>query len=435
MSEYTVGVHEWHNHTTINPIGLISTAVLGAVLVLSPRRYSIVPMLILACFIPSAQRLVIAGADFDLLRILVVFGWFRIAVRGETRGFVWNSLDTMVGAWMLSGTLIYTISYGTPSAFINRCGWMFDGFGMYFFFRCVLREWRDIQVLIYTFILLSIPVAVAFCVERATGRNAFSVFGGVPEFTRVREGRLRCQGAYAHEILAGCFWVGVIPWIVSYLVGGAKWLGGIGIVAALVIIVNCASSTPIIGLGFLIVGVLLYKVRRHVKAIRWGFLFVLVFLHLIMEAPVWHLISRVDIVGGSTGHHRYSILNSTINNVSKWWLLGEKNPLRWGNEDMVDITNHYILEALNGGLLTLLCFVILIAIAFGLVGKSLRSLGDSNRYRFAIWSIGVALFAHVCMFFAVSYFGQIIMLWYLTLATIGSLERITSSSMEPSTHS
>ena len=34
----------------------------------------------------------------------------------------------------------------------------------------------------------------------------------------------------------------------------------------------------------------------------------------------------------------------------------------------------------------------------------------------------VALFVHVANFMAVSYFGQIIMVWYMTLAVIASLD-------------
>ena len=39
--------------------------------------------------------------------------------------------------------------------------------------------------------------------EHLTGRNVFSVFGGVPEFTVIREGKLRAQAAFAHAIVAG----------------------------------------------------------------------------------------------------------------------------------------------------------------------------------------------------------------------------------------
>jgi hypothetical protein len=421
MDEYVVGVADWHNTTTIHPLGVFVTLSLGVLLVLTPRHYAIAPMVLLACFIPSAQRLVVMGADFDLLRILVLFAWVRLLVRNEFQGFIWNRLDTMVVAWMFSGIFIYTLAYGTQSAFVNRCGWAFDGFGMYFFFRSMLRDWKDIEFLICALILISFPLAIAFCWERLTGRNMFSIFGGVPETTVVRDGKLRCQGAYSHAILAGCFWVVTMPWMIAQVVNGRKWMGLAGIGAAMVVVVNCSSSTPILALGFMVLGVSLYFARDYLRVIRWGFLLLLVVLHLVMNNPVWHLLARVNVVGGSTGWHRFRIMDATINNFSEWWLLGEKDPMSWGVWEMRDITNQYILEALRGGLLTLTCYIIMIGVAFGLVGKSLRSCGDETSKRVLVWSIGTSLFVHVCIYFSVSYFGQIIMLWYLTLAMIGSL--------------
>ncbi|MEQ1831111.1 MAG: hypothetical protein ABL921_34515 [Pirellula sp.] len=428
MDNSGVGVTAWQNHTTIHPVGLIATLLLGSFLVVGPRRYAIVPMLLMACLIPTAQRLMLMGADFTLLRILVLFAWFRLLIRNEFHGFVWNRLDSLVVAWSVSGTIIYTASYGTQSALVYRCGVMFDTVGMYFFFRCILREWADFEFLIRAFILTSFPVAMAFIVERATGRNIFAVFGGVAPITWVRDGKLRCQGAYSHPILAGCFWVIPIPWIISEVAAGRKYLGVAGVGAALVVVLNCASSTPLLGVGFMILGMLLYFVRAHLRALRWSFLLLLVLLHLSMQKPVWHLLARVDLVGGSTGWHRYKIMDAAINNFSEWWLLGETNPMSWGVWQMRDITNQYIIEALRGGLLTLVCFIAMISVAFGLVGSSLRSCEGLSSRRVLVWSTGAALFSHVCIFFSVSYFGQIEMLWYLTLGMIGSLPGMSYGS-------
>ena len=46
-----------------------------------------------------------------------------------------------------------------------------------------------------------------------------AAMGGVPEITVVREGRLRCQGAFAHPILAGCFWAEQLPLIAALSAG------------------------------------------------------------------------------------------------------------------------------------------------------------------------------------------------------------------------
>jgi len=45
-----------------------------------------------------------------------------------------------------------------------------------------------------------------------------------------------------------------------------------------------------------------------------------------------------------------------------------------------------------------------------------------NRAETALrWALGVSLFSQTLMFFAVSYFGQTVLVWYLVLGCIGSL--------------
>jgi len=423
-----VGVRAYHGVTTIHPLGLAIVLILGVMLIMAPRQNAVLPMIILACFVPSAQRIVIISADFDLLRILVLFGWARILLRNEFKGFVWNRMDTLLVAWMMSGTIIMTLNLGTAGALLNRTGWMFDGIGMYFLFRCIFKEWKDLERVATAFILVSFPVAIAFALEWSTGRNAFSMFGGVSPMTGMRDGALRCQGAYSHSILAGCFWAAVVPFMFSRLVGKRKWLALLGIGNALFIIFATTSSTPILSVILSVVGVSFWALRSNMQVVRWSFSGLLVVLHFAMNMPVWHLLARVNVVGSSTGWHRYKIMDVAINNIGDWWLLGEANPMRWGAWEMRDITNQYILEGLRGGLLTLVFFIALLSIAFGFVGRAAKTPGLTVRREFFVWCIGVALFVHVGTFFGVSYFGQIIMLVYLNLAMIGSLPTVVRAA-------
>jgi hypothetical protein len=413
---------DYYNHTLLHPVGLIAVLSLGILLVLLPRSNAIAPMIVLACLIPSAQRLVLLGADFTLLRILILFGWMRLLLRSEYKNLIWNRLDTLVVLWMLSTASMLILRVQDSSVFINQIGWLLDGLGMYFLFRCLLRGWDDLDRVCLVFVMVSFPVGIAFCFERFTGHNLFSVFGGVELITAARDGKLRCQGPYSHPILAGCFWASVTPWMLVTFQRGRKWLASAGVIAAIVIVINCASSTPLLGLCFSALGFFLYFVRQRVRLIRWAFFLSLIFLHLIMNKPVWHLLSRVNVVGGSTGWHRYMIMDATINNFSKWWLMGDSNPMSWGVWEMRDVTNQYIVTAVNGGLLSLVLFVAALTAAFSMVGKALTRLDTLSLRGFTVWCVGVSLFVHVCTFFAVTYFGQIIMLTYLTLALCGSLQ-------------
>lgn len=413
---------EWANQTTLHPLGLILVLTCGFALLALPRRYALWPIIVVACLVAPAQRLVVAGLDFNLLRILVLFTWARIIIRGETAGFVWKPLDTVLLLWAIVSILTYTLLIGSTGAFINRTGMAFDAVGMYFAFRCLLRTWDDLDRTVLGFIAISVPVAFAFLVEWSAGRNGFSFFGGVPEVTMVREGRLRCQGPFAHPILAGCFWAALLP-----IISARWWMGGgnrvwvvTGLTTSCVIIFTCSSSTPLIASLVALVATGMFYLRHQMRMVRWGLVISLVCLHMIREPPVWHLISRVSTLGGSTGWHRHHLIDQTIKRFEEWWLLGTPTTAHWG-WGLEDVTNQYVLEAVRGGLLTLTLFVSIIVIAFRQVGHLCdKYQRDPVRLR-ASWALGAMLLVHVTSFVAVSYFGQIIMLWYLCIAMIASL--------------
>ena len=158
------------------------------------------------------------------------------------------------------------------------------------------------------------------------------------------------------------------------------------------------------------------------RVVRWSILLTLIALHIVMKAPVWHLVSRISAVGGSTGWHRFYIINQTIINFDDWWFSGcsGSTVASWGIHGG-DATNHYIVEGLNGGFLTMCLFIAVIVIAFRQVGYLWRS-QSHNLYRLALsWALGVSLFVHCVNFVGVFYFGQIYIIWYLLLAVICSL--------------
>ena len=127
-------------------------------------------------------------------------------MRREISGYRWINMDTVIVLWVAASMLAYIFFYGTMPAFIVKLGYSFDTFGGYFLFRILINDWDDFYRELRAFIIISIPVAICFAIEHRTGRNLFATLGGVREFTAVRDGRLRCQGAFVHPIAAGCFW-------------------------------------------------------------------------------------------------------------------------------------------------------------------------------------------------------------------------------------
>jgi hypothetical protein len=189
---------------------------------------------------------------------------------------------------------------------------------------------------------------------------------------------------------------------------------------SLIIIFCCASSTPVMAVVFSVLGAVLWRYRLHMRTLRWSLLIALVGLHLVMKAPVWHLISRIDLVSGNTGWHRYYLIDQAIHHFSDWWLIGTRTTAHWG-WGLQDVTNQFILEGVRGGALRMGLFVAIIVLCFGCVGRLWRLQNGSVFRSVCAWALGVSLFVHAMNFVAVSYFGQIIVVWYLLLAAIVSL--------------
>lgn len=422
MEETAYFVREYHGMTTIHPLGLTAVIILGLLVLAVPRRYAIWPFIAMACFISQAQRFVVMTLDFDLLRVMVLFGGARLVLWGEFRAIQWKLLDSLVLAWTAVQIAAPVINWTGLDAVINSLGHSFDAVGMYFVFRLLIQDWDDVRSAATGFMVMSLPVALVFAYEALTARNMFAIFGGLPEITAERQGRLRCQGAFAHPILAGCFWAAVLPLVVAMLVRpGRRVLAIASIIAIVVIIIACASSTPVMAMIFVALGSVVFRYRQHMAWLRWGIIAMLIPMALGKEKPIWHLIARVNIVGGSTGWHRYKLIDGAIRHWHEWFLLGStRGTAHWG-QGLFDVTNHYIIQALKGGILLLLLFIAIIIAGFVAVGRLWRMVEHDREQLWIAWALGIALFVHATNFIAVSYFGQIIIIWYMALAMIASL--------------
>ena len=412
--------HDFGGMQNLHGVGLAALGLLIFATLTLPRRWTSLPLVLLLCFVPAGQRFVIGGLDFPFLRLLILTIWLRLIVRQEIRPLVWNRLDRGLLAWGLAGIVTATLYAAKLDVFVNRTGITLNSLAVYFFFRQHVRSMPDLSRVAGQFLACTFAVLGFFVIERLTQRNLFHVMGGVPEFTVLRDGRLRCQGAFAHPILAGCFFAGLLPFFVIRGLWIGRWaLVTAGGAASLGIVFLCSSSTPPVAVLAGIFGAACYLVRGGLRYMRWIFVIGLVCLHFMMAQPVWHLISRIDIVGGSTGWHRYHLVDRFIANWQEWFWLGTPSTAHWGY-GLQDITNQYVSEGVAGGIVRLCLFVLIIATAFAGISRSMRMQNLSRRHKYAVWALGTALFMHCINFVAVTYFEQIVTLWMVTLGAIGS---------------
>jgi hypothetical protein len=266
-------------------------------------------------------------------------------------------------------------------------------------------------------------------VEKATGKNLFYIFGGVPMFSQIREGSVRCQGSFGHPILAGTFGATSLPFFIAlwFRDEGSKMLPIIGFIAATIIAVTPASSGPAMAYLFAIIAMLMWRFREHMRAIRWGILIALISLHMAMKAPVWYLIGKLGHLIGGSGWHRSDLIDSFIHHFSEWWLIGTTYTRHWMptgvlySPDQTDITNQFIRVGVDGGMVTLILFIAVIVLCFRGVGQALKAAkNEPFAIRIILWAMGAALVAHIASFISVRYFDQIIVFWYLLLAMIST---------------
>lgn len=407
----------WADQTLAHPLGIaVLLAALAALLVL-PRRYAIIPLILIAVALPGAQRIAVLTLDFTFIRIVILATLILAALRGHTRGLQLGTPDLLISLWVCWGVIAGGILSGGFSGVIAGIGGAIDTLGAYLIGRTYIRSLADLRRLIVWLSIIAIPMLAFFLVEQFTGRNLFGFFGGVPEETIIRNGRMRAQGPFSHPIMAGVFWASLLPCI------GALWIARAGSRPALVIsilcmgliVVNTASSTPIMAVLFGIFGMALFPLRRYLRLLVTGVFVAMLGLHMVMEMPIWHLISRIDLSNGSTGWHRYNLIQQSINHFNEWWAFGTKATGHWG-WGLQDITNQYILEGVSGGLLQMLLFVALLTCIFLRIGRKLRQTRSRAAY-WLLWAVGVTLFVHCMSFLAVSYFGQLVCLFYLFLGS------------------
>jgi hypothetical protein len=240
------------------------------------------------------------------------------------------------------------------------------------------------------------------------------LIGGVaqPDSVIMRDGVLRSSGTMG--ALGGGSFAGVLVPLFLWL-----WTEGksqrmaayVGLAGAMAMLITAHASTPWMALGAGLLALGFWPLRKRMRIIRWGLVLILVSLHLVMKAPVWNLIARVDITGSSSSWHRYTLVNQTILHFSDWWLLGYRYYDHW-DWDMWDTSNLFVAAALTGGLVTLVLVVLVFKRSFGAIGTARKRVNGDLKQEWFLWCLGSALFACVVACFGIAFLYQSQMLLF-----------------------
>jgi hypothetical protein len=405
--------------------------VLVAVLVFSLSRRHLMPTLLAAfLLIPSDQVIALGPFHFNTLRVIILLGWIRVlcmnvSARNEFLSGGANGIDKSTIFMGLFGAVNFVLLWREWGAVINQLGELYTIFGAYFLVRFLIRDEEDVRRTVRALAYLAALIAVIMVIEEATRRNPYAFLGGgalaIRQATLQEGDRFRAYGPFGHAILAGVFGATLLPILVGHWWRSRenRVFAFVGVIAATVIVITSNSSTPLMAYGASVGALCLWPLRKHMRTVRWGIVVVLTSLHLVMKAPVWALIGRLDFLAGNAWH-REMLVDNFFRHFGDWWLLGTKSTADWG-WDTWDLSNQFVEVGELHGLLPFIFFLAILVYGFKYIGVARKaSEGDKNQELF-FWALGAALFSHLVAFFGASYFDQTMVVWYAILAMISAV--------------
>ena len=385
-----------------------------------PRNKAITPFLLAFYTIPVAQVILLGPLHFPVLRILILAAFARTAAQGGLTSNLRfpggiNRLDKVVVLWIVSAFVVVSLRWMDPQALIKFVGDFLDSLCGYLAVRYLIPDRATVRRTIKVLALICVIQGVCMVSEQSTHQNVFAFLG--ENQPTVRDGHVRSEGVMG-TLFGGAFAGVSIPlfcWL--WAEKGCKKEAAAGLIGATAMVMATHASTAWMGYGASLLGLCFWPLRKQMRFVRYGIVATLVGLHLVMHGPVWSLIEKIDLTGGSSSYHRYMLVDNCIRHFSDWWLLGYKNYGSWGF-DMWDLCNQFVVAALTGGLITLILFIMIYSRSFGLIGKTVKQLkGDPGR-AWLLWCLGSDLFANVVASFGINYMIQLqIMLFVLIACT------------------
>jgi hypothetical protein len=399
----------------------------GLLILFLPRKYAVVPFLLSSILIPQDQVLVIGGSHFPVLRVLIIFGMIRLIVIKAQGKSVFsgglNKIDISLMLLSVTTAVAGVLLFQTGRAVVFQFGELYSALGAYFLLRCFIRDRDDVLLTIRTLaFIVAVLGGVMICEQLTNGWNPYFLLGGARGiWSMERSGAIRAMGSFGQPLLAGTFGAVAVPLLIGLWMKENRYrlTAAIGMVGATVMALASHSSTCLAGVLAGLFALSLWPVRGMLRLIRWGIVIMVVSLHMVMKAPVWHLIARIDLANGSSSWQRFYLIDTCIQHFWDWWLVGTSSNADWG-WDMWDTANQYVSHAYRGGLLGLVFFIAILVYGFKYLGRARQAATDKKEQLFA-WALGATLFAFTVSFIGTSLWDQSIVEWYMFLALIGAV--------------
>ncbi len=420
----------------MNPLGVLLFLISAIALMSVPRKWATIPLLMGVIFITHGQAINLGGIKLPVFRMLLAVGFLRVIVKGEGIAGGLNAIDKLMMAlcgWLFFASFFHEAGAAAAGP-VFIVGKIAEIGLCYLLIRSFCRDIDDFASIMGVIAIMLVPVALEMVQEKFTGKNIFSAtFGGVVEAVVERDGKLRARGPFRHAILAGTVGAALVPIMLGLWRRNPR-AAKIGLAACMTMVATCASSGPVLSVGFAMFGVFLWRFRSMMGMIRWSIPIGYAVLAMVMTRPVYYIIGELSM-GGSTGWHRSHLIDSSIKYFGDWWAFGTDYTRSWMptgvtfSEEHTDITNYFLAFGVMGGFLAVLLLIAMAWVAFKWVGNIIDHMPDDDETgdRFMIWCMGASLFSHVATSISVAYYDQSVFFFWFSIATISSLQWIRHS--------
>jgi len=413
--------------TVLHPVVMVALVLAAILLSVLPRKYAVLPFLLVVFLVPRGQQIYFAGQHWYALRILVILGLVRLA-RGkfQVAGGM-NGIDKVFIVWAICHGVNAVLHYPEAGMVAAQAAFWLEAFGGYFLLRHLVQDEEDIAWAAKTFAVLAFILGACMLNEKIHGLNVFGYLGGAPLTPTTRDGEIRAQAIFGHPILAGSFGATLLPLFVwLWTSGRSRSLAFLGAIGSTLMVYTSASSTPLLAYAAGMLALGLWPMRRSMRLVRWGVVLTIVGLQVVMNAPVWFVLQYMNVIGASGGWDRAELIDVFIRHFKDWWLIGAKNYSSWG-WDMWDLSNQFVAEGETSGLLTLVCFIALISRSFSRLGKMRKRVEGDKKQEWFYWCLCAVMVAHIFAYFGVSYWDQVRIWWWAFLAMVSA----ASSGLRP----
>ncbi len=318
---------------------------------------------------PEYLRIPIFIIQFSIPRLVVIAILAKFVMAGRYRHFHFNIIDTLViclWVWIIAANLLA----GSPSAQISQqIGNGLDTMLVYFAARVCIQTELDLKRLLLPVVLISMVMCFFGLLESITASSPYMElvyhqtiewFEKPPEF---RLGLLRAKVSASVHIYFGLGMVMIagILWATRRYQHKKKILK-IGVLSACLAALTSVSSGPWLALAAFI-GCNLLALKPHViKPMIWVGILGIIFLEVASNRHFYNLIDYLAL-NSNTAWYRARLIDVAILQLHEYWLLGvgPNTISHWApmidGRRHVDVVNHFLIVALNGGLMAMFLYI------------------------------------------------------------------------------